>query len=940
MLRIMLQKLWHKKWMVMCLLLGSMLLIATVISFPLYRNAAFDRMLTDEFQNSLGETGLWPCRNEMVTISKKEKEGKSLKRMDELMTGIYGQLGVTEKESIYYFLQGLSACESTMKRSDAANLSLRLGSLSGLPEHAKMLSGEMYSESGLSEDGCFEVVVSQNTMISANLLIGEVIQFDALKDMDGNRIKMKIVGVFTEENRNDFYWQVKPDEMDNVCLMNEELFRKQFTGDQAERYTITANYYSLFEYEDIKASDVDKLLKETIYLKEESAFKNAFKEPVYREILESFYKKQTRIEATLFILQIPVLILLCAFLFMISGQMYDMERNEISVMKSRGGSSGQMLRLYFYQSIFLTALGACVGIPLGTVFCRILGSAQNFLEFTATRDLNIAFTGDVFVYILVVCGASIAIMTIPALKHSRLTIVKLKQSNALRKRSWWEKLFLDVVSLGIAIYGFYSFSQNKEAMVQNVLQGKSLDPLLYISSSLFIVGCGLLFLRLQPLFVRLIYGIGKKKWKPASYASFMENIKNGRKQQFIMLFMILTISLGMYHATVARTILQNAKDNAEYIQPADIIVKEQWLDNSASSASASSQGASKEKIYTEPDFAKYSRIPGAASYTKVLYDTKAKYMKSAKDSLDITLMGIHTKEFGNITNMNDALLEKPYYEYLNELAVEPKGVLLSANFRDVHGMKVGENFDIKDTDGNSITCKIVDFINYFPGYEPTSTFLNPDQTVERTDNLLVIANIGTLQQKWGVTPYEVWVSLADKSDTEGVYTWLEENDVHVKKFVDKDFELKKVVEDPLLQGTNGVLTMGFIVTIILCAVGYLIYWIMSIRSREMIFGILRACGMHKGELFHMLFNEQLFSGVLSIFAGIGIGKITSKMFVPMLQTAYAASNQVLPMQLITNSQDMVRLYSVVAAVMASCLGILIVLVFKLNVTKALKLGEE
>ena len=50
MLRVMLQKLWHKKWMVLCMLLGSLLLIATVISFPLYRTAAFDRMLQDELE--------------------------------------------------------------------------------------------------------------------------------------------------------------------------------------------------------------------------------------------------------------------------------------------------------------------------------------------------------------------------------------------------------------------------------------------------------------------------------------------------------------------------------------------------------------------------------------------------------------------------------------------------------------------------------------------------------------------------------------------------------------------------------------------------------------------------------------------------------------------------------------------------------------------------
>ena len=938
MLRVMLQKLWHKKWMVLCLLLGSMLLVATVVSFPLYRNAAFDRMLTDEFTNHLADTGEWPARNEMVTISKKDKGGKAISRMEELMTGLCDNLGVTEKKTIYYYLIDKKTAMSTMNRSDSKEMSLRLGFMSDLPSYAKMLYGEMYSEDGRAEDGAFEVVVSQATMVSANLLIGETLEFDAFKDKDGNLIRIKIVGVFEEADRNDFYWQVRPDEMDGICLMNQNLFREYFTGEFAEKYTITANYYSLFEYEDIRAKQVDEISEYTTWLREESPYRSTLKKTDYKDILDSFEKKQDRIQATLFILQIPVLILLCAFLFMISGQMYDMERNEISVMKSRGGSSGQMFRLYLYQSIFLTLLGVLAGLPLGTVFCRILGSAQNFLEFNITRELAIEFTPDVWGYVAGVIGVSVAIMTLPALKHSRITIVKLKQSNALRKKSWWEKLFLDVICLAVAIYGYYNFSKNSQALVEDVLQGKSLDPLLYISSSLFIMGMGLLFLRLQPILVKGVYGIGRGLWKPASYASFTEIIKNGRKQQFIMLFMILTISLGMYHATVARTILQNAKDNAEYVVPADIMIREQWLDNSGLLGSSSATTATK-KEYSEPDFGKYTKIEGVKSFTKVINDAKASVSVS-KDEANCTVMGIHTREFGEITYLPEGLQAKHYYEYLNALAAEPKGVLVSKNFQSLHGCEIGDSLDFKDVDGNSFTGKIVDFVEYWPGYVPTTMELDAEGNVVKKDSLLVIANIAALQQKWGLTPYEVWISMENPEETDSVYQWIEEQDVHVKKFTDKSVELSKVEEDPLLQGTNGVLTMGFIVTIILCGVGYLIYWIMSIRSREMLFGVLRACGMHKGELFHMLINEQIFSGVLSILAAVGIGNITTKMFVPMIQTAYAASNQVLPMQLITNEQDMVRLYGVVGGVMALCLLVLIVLVFKLNVTKALKLGEE
>ena len=46
--------------MVLCLLTGNILLIAVVISHPLYKQATLDRMLTDEFKNYITENGTNP----------------------------------------------------------------------------------------------------------------------------------------------------------------------------------------------------------------------------------------------------------------------------------------------------------------------------------------------------------------------------------------------------------------------------------------------------------------------------------------------------------------------------------------------------------------------------------------------------------------------------------------------------------------------------------------------------------------------------------------------------------------------------------------------------------------------------------------------------------------------------------------------------------------
>ena len=936
MLKVMFQKIWHKRWMVFSLLLGSILLSATVVSFPMYKEAAFDRMIQDEFQHYLTEKSEWPGLLEFVMISKKDVGGKSINKMEGLMDSIYTDLGVEKKETLIYYSLSKSPITSCMERNDAADISLRLTSMTNLPAHAEMLAGEMYSEDGLDEEGNIEVVISQACMVETNLLVGEVLKFDSLKTYEGEPIYIKVVGVYDKADNDDFYWQFSPEEMNIVCLMEENLFKEYFLGEKAGKYTISCSYFPMFEYASCDSSVVPKLYEYTNYLVKESSYKNVIETPGYLEVLESYNKKQDRIEATLFILQVPVLVLLCAFLFMIASQMYDMERNEISVLKSRGSSGGQIFRLYLYQSMFTTFVGTAIGMQLGKVFCSILGSARDFLEFDMKSVLPVEFTEETWYYAAAAAGISILVMTLPALKHSRLTIVKLKQQKAIKGKPLWEKLFLDVICLGGALYGYYTFSKKKDLLAVDVLKGEALDPLLYLSSSLFIVGMGLLFLRLQPYLIKAIYGAGKSVWGPASYASFLENIKNGTKQHFIMLFMILTVALGMFHATVARTILQNSMDNVAYLEGADLIIKEVWRDNSIYAES----GGDFEFQYYEPDFSKYADLGIAKSMTKVIFDDEA-YLKGAKNSEQkITLMGIHTKEFGENTQLEEGLLDKHYHEYLNDLAVEPKGVLLSRNFETRLEYQIGDTITYYNDDDKYETGKIVGFFDYWPGYEPVTTSINVDGSVTTEDNFYLVTHYQLLKQKWGTTPYEVWITLKDGADTDEIAAWIEKHDVHISKYEDKGRAMENVIEDPLLQGTNGILTMSFIVTLILCAAGYLIYWVMSIRSREMIFGVLRASGMHTGEVFHMLFNEQVFSGVLSILAGIGIGKLASKMFVPMLQSAYAAADQVLPLKLITNQGDLARLYVVVAGVMIICLLVLVVLVLKLNVAKALKLGED
>lgn len=932
MFRIMLQKMWHKKWMTLSLLIGCILLIATAVSFPLYEKAAYNRMLQDEFNMIVSKEGRWPTLITMSANLNRDKKG-TIEQLEQVSETIYSELDADKENTFLYYVMQRATLVSDMNREDIEGAGINLAALTELENYIDIVSGECFSESGISEDGCIEVIVTDEFMISQGLLLGETLSLNGVKDAQGDPVRIKIQGVFRTKNDNDFIWQDGEIQLSGRAYMNMDLFKKLFTGENAARYTIMCKYYSFIDYENIVYDDVEGIADKTAYLCEDSEFAHFIEEPEYLDTLDTYLRKINRVSATLLILQIPVLIMLCAFLLMITGQMYEMERNEISVIKSRGSYRTQIFRLYLYQSAVLAFAGSVFGIPLGIFFSKVLGAARNFLEFDFSASLTTEFSSKAVIYAAAAMLLALCLIAMPAIKHSKVTIVNLKRNKAVKTKKFWEKIYLDLIFLGISLYGYYSFKKSSADLSASVLQGESLDPLLYLSSSLFILGLGLLFLRLHPYVVMLIYKIGKNHWKSASYISFQENIRNGRKQQLIMLFLIMTISLGIYHAAVARTILANAVENTEYLSGADVVLKEIWP--------SSYVGGDTESVrYMEPDYTKYMTLDIADSCTKVYYSDDGYCSGSGSDRQVITIMGIHTKEFGSMTQLQNGLLDKHYYEYLNELALSPSGVLVSSNFNTRLGYKIGDNLTYRNANGQGANGKIIGFVDYFPGFATKTRAVNPDGTAYEQENYLVVTHFDVLQKKWGTKPYEVWVDLAEGYDAGDISTWVEENDISLVKYVNREDNLKDTMNDPLLQGTNGVLSMGFIVTLLLCAIGYLIYWIMAIRERELMFGVLRACGFHKSELIQMLFNEQIFCGIFSVFAGIGIGKLSSKMFVPILQQAYASEEQVLPMQLIMNAADMYRLYAVIAITMLLALGVLVGIIFKMNVTKALKLGEE
>ena len=98
--------------------------------------------------------------------------------------------------------------------------------------------------------------------------------------------------------------------------------------------------------------------------------------------------------------------------------------------------------------------------------------------------------------------------------------------------------------------------------------------------------------------------------------------------------------------------------------------------------------------------------------------------------------------------------------------------------------------------------------------------------------------------------------------------------------------------------------------------------------------------MTKAKVMLILVCEQLMISVVAVLVGMVIGSITSELFVPLLEMMYSATENVPPFMVVAERADYLKIYSVVALMLGAGIAILGVLISRIKMAQAIKLGED
>ncbi len=921
-------KLKNRKWLNLCLLMGVALFIALFVCHPMFEKGAgnqiLDRLFTDhatqqnEFPAQMSREGTYVVADYPDSQSVLDKLSGYEKKWTE-----YVDINKVSSQQLITLSGGRADTEF-----GGLNHYFTIGYLPGLSEYADVVKSQ-------TDTATFECSISEKTMDHYGLVAGEKIYLHVPDGSGKKEISFVISQICREKDINDPYWAKTLSDMGDVIFVSQDVFDEmmQYYSEDNISYSdflmldyrqINTENASLYDGYMEQFKDADKLYNDNI-----------------RDTLERFFTQQKTIKLMLWALELPCLVLLILFIRMISAQILSLEENDILVLRSRGATKLQVFILYLQQSGIIAFAGCVLGIVLGYIMCRAAASTDGFLRFTAKDIGTYRFVWQMLVYAVAAAVIMVLFITVPVWKKSKDAISERSRERISKKKPLWEKCFIDVILLALSAYLLYNYNKQKSTLAISVLENRSIDPVMILDNSLFIFAAALLCVRLTGLIILLVDRLFKKRFSPAMYASFLQLKRTRYNQGFLAVFLIMTVAGGIFDANMARTMNSNMEKRIVYNVGCDAIYNEDFR-----LRIQKNKDGSVSWMYDEPDFGKYESLKNEGicdGVTRVLEDERVDISAGSGSVSDAYLMAINTKEFGETAKLqsdqNDDINDAHWFNYLNELAKEPDGVIISSNLAKALGFKVGDSLNYsryvpEAVDDDQIyaseNAKVCAIVKGFPGYERYTYETDADKNVTEQEKYLIVANYATVVEKFGMTPYSVWMNLSKGKTVDDIY----KNLTSAQQLIDENKNSATV------QITNGMFTLSFILSLIVCSVGFLLYWVMTLKQRELQFGIYRAMGMRMREVKAMLLNEQIFLSFLPLLAGAGIGIAATAMFVRLISIIYLPQKHNIGVNVYIYQSDMLELAGVLFVAVAVCYVVISRLLKSMKIAQALRLGED
>ncbi|MFC4600131.1 ABC transporter permease [Cohnella hongkongensis] len=915
-------KMWQNRAYTLSTLLGLTVAAAFAMSVPMYADGTLKRLVAKSLE---GQTKGLPAASLYVKYqpgAAKDTDLESLGELDDWMAGeLPGRIGFPA--DAYSGRMNLPA--STVRTAEPGTGSasrivrMELAAQSGDFDRLDVVQGKPPRD-GL-QDGAVEALVLDETLRRHGWAIGDRLIYDAV-DADGkkSRLIVLLAGTYRLKDEADASWAIDgKDKLADSLLVSRKTMTEHLLG-ESRLALDSAGWYYAFDLSDIRIGDLPSLIGELqrLDIQLSRMLEHTKVNLSFVDMLHDFNRQSLLLQAMLFALAAPVLAMVLYFVAMNAKQALDRQRADIAVLHSRGASPRQIVTLYFIEAVLLGAAALLLGIGLAWFMAKTIGASNGFLEFVGRKSIPVGRNGVVWLFGCLATAAAIVATAAPVRAYAEASVVK----HALRGKGGkplWQRVYADVALLAAAAAGWYLMASGR--ISTGGADGEGIEPAIFVLPTLFLFASGLLILRLFPLLLRLWNTLTGRRMPVTIHLTMTQLSRSAEGFHPIMILLILTIGLGVYNASAARTMDVNATDRAHYQYGSDVVLTAAW-------EGVQDENDANRIYYNEPSYEAYLNLDGVEAYARVMRTT-GKASIGGKAAGTAQLVGIDNADFAETARFREDLYPIHPYHYLDALGQAEQAALVSAGFAERYGVKEGDPLTVSVGYGSEpVDLVVVGIVPYWPS-------LYPDESP------FIVANLEYVYMQVDKIPYEVWLKMESGAKLAPVLETLTQRDIALVRAEDVRGELAERRQHPAQGGVFGILSLGFLISLLVSFLGFVIFWFFTLSRRVVQLGVLRAMGLSRGQLARMLLLEQLLTTGLSVLAGGGLGMLAGRLFLPFLQGGAAAgAREVPPLRIVFESGDTAKLAAAVGMMLAAGACLFILQLRRLRIAQAVKLGEE
>ncbi|MCJ7701702.1 MAG: ABC transporter permease [Anaerolineales bacterium] len=939
------------------LMLASTLGLATAVSLtlsiPLYADAIYYRI----FEKQVSQVDQTETSNQRPPFSfvfhynggwYGNKQWEDIQLADTFFQERVGNIiGLPQQHGVRYFRTEpypLFTLGETNFSDDNRRLALpSFAFMSGIEEHITILEGNFPTVA--AQEGPIEVLISEEFATELGLQVGEEYQSYIQDETDlgtkiSTQIPVRLGGVWKPKDPLEDYWIFNPNNLSETFIIAEGSFSGRISN-QLPDEIYSAIWFLVMDGSDVHSSDAKNLLIRITSVQRElnNLLPDTKLSDSPQDALIQYRESSSLLTILLYAFAVPIIGLILAFIGLVAGLSVERQRNEIAVLRSRGGTMMQIFGIVVLQSLILGIIALAISSPLALLVAQVIGNTRSFLDFSAGEELRVGLTTATLQTGLITVSLALIAQVVPAISAARHTIVsyKLEQARLLRP-PWWQRIFLDVMLFIPAAYGTYLLrEQGSLVTLDATATGDPFqNPLLFIVPALGIFSLTLFILRLIPPIMAAIAWIASHTKGVGLLLAARHLSRTPGSYSTPLILLVLTLSLSAFTASLAQTLDTHLNDQYYYNTGADFSFYEL-----GESANQSSNPYAQIEPDTQSDtddagprwlffpVYEYLKVPGVKSAARVGRFTAVANVASGLQSGEF--IGVDRIDFTRVAFWRKDFASADLGTLMNALAVKPDGVLVPREFMEQHQLRGGDILRLDATIYGyrfDVDLSIVGSFELFPTWYPS-------------DGPLFVGNLDYIYEQAGSQfPYEVWLSLEPGVDIQNIGDeGLSKLNVRVMNWKAAQLRIENEQGRPERQGLFGLLSIGFGAAAILTVFGFLLYALFSFRRRFIELGVLRASGLSSGQMTSFLAWELIFLIGIGGGAGTALGAWVSNLFIPYLQIGADVTSRVPPYLVEIAWPAVFQIYALFGFLFLVTLIILVILLRRMRIFEAIKLGE-